>query len=298
MEPTPERLLGRRDSTCPPACAASTIDHRQERVYDRESRLSARSSWALRSRSGVVEKGRVQPDMNQSSPAPEPLDDEPDEPTAAGQQGPRRGRRLPDAAHGDRRDIAGRGGRRDARPARGPVPDVLFAAKLVMWFNGVAATVLIYLAVLFGPRLYLRHVEVMVTSVLAMVFLAQAGCRRDPPGTRRVQLALVRDLLRRRGGGGRPRPQGRRQARRHHLRPRRRAGLRHVVAAGDRHARGDRRARAGFRRALAVGAADRRVGCWRWRRCCSRTTSSCACAPRSPTSVRSDARSAARHRAA
>lgn len=57
----------------------------------------------------------------------------------------------------------------------GPLLSWLFAAKLVMWTTGVAAVILFYLAVLFGSRLYLSRVDVVATSSLALVFLAQAG---------------------------------------------------------------------------------------------------------------------------
>jgi hypothetical protein len=57
----------------------------------------------------------------------------------------------------------------------GPFLDWTYAAKVVMWFTGVAANVLEYLAVSFGSRLYLTRVEVFATASLALVFLAQAG---------------------------------------------------------------------------------------------------------------------------
>lgn len=57
----------------------------------------------------------------------------------------------------------------------GPFHSWLYAAKVVMWFTGVAAGVLEYLAVSFGSRLYLVRVEVFATVSLALVFLAQAG---------------------------------------------------------------------------------------------------------------------------
>jgi len=57
----------------------------------------------------------------------------------------------------------------------GPLTSWIFAAKLVMWLTGVAAVILFYLAVLFGSRLYLTRVDVVATSSLALVFLAQAG---------------------------------------------------------------------------------------------------------------------------
>src|ERR1700754_3711840 len=57
----------------------------------------------------------------------------------------------------------------------GPFLEWTYAAKVVMWFTGVAAGVLEYLAVSFGARLYLTRVEVFATTSLAMVFLAQAG---------------------------------------------------------------------------------------------------------------------------
>jgi len=58
---------------------------------------------------------------------------------------------------------------------QGPYFDWLYAAKVVMWFTGVAAGVLEYLAVSFGSRLYLVRVEVFATSSLALVFISQAG---------------------------------------------------------------------------------------------------------------------------
>lgn len=57
----------------------------------------------------------------------------------------------------------------------GPFATWLFPAKLAMWLTGVAATVLEYLAVSFGSRLYLRRVETFATASLSFVFLAQAG---------------------------------------------------------------------------------------------------------------------------
>jgi hypothetical protein len=57
----------------------------------------------------------------------------------------------------------------------GPFATWLFPAKLAMWLTGVAATVLEYLAVSFGSRLYLRRVEIFATVSLSFVFLAQAG---------------------------------------------------------------------------------------------------------------------------
>lgn len=57
----------------------------------------------------------------------------------------------------------------------GPFLSWLYAAKVLMWFTGVAAGVLEYLAVSFGARLYLTRVEVFATTSLALVFLAQAG---------------------------------------------------------------------------------------------------------------------------
>ncbi|MGW6282367.1 hypothetical protein [Kribbella sp. NPDC055071] len=57
----------------------------------------------------------------------------------------------------------------------GPFLEWTYAAKVVMWFTGVAAGVLEYLAVSFGARLYLTRVEVFATTSLALVFLAQAG---------------------------------------------------------------------------------------------------------------------------
>ncbi len=57
----------------------------------------------------------------------------------------------------------------------GPFATWLFPAKLAMWLTGVAATVLEYLAVSFGSRLYLQRVEIFATVSLSFVFLAQAG---------------------------------------------------------------------------------------------------------------------------
>lgn len=57
----------------------------------------------------------------------------------------------------------------------GPFHTWTYAARLVLWFAGIAAVVLEYLAVLFGSRLYLRRVEVFATTSLILVFLAQAG---------------------------------------------------------------------------------------------------------------------------
>lgn len=57
----------------------------------------------------------------------------------------------------------------------GPFLDWTYAAKVVMWFTGVIAGILEYLAVSFGARLYLTRVEVFATTSLALVFLAQAG---------------------------------------------------------------------------------------------------------------------------
>ena len=58
---------------------------------------------------------------------------------------------------------------------QGPYLDWLYAAKVVMWFTGIAAGVLEYLAVSFGSRLYLVRVEVFATASLALVFISQAG---------------------------------------------------------------------------------------------------------------------------
>ncbi|WP_433167329.1 hypothetical protein [Kribbella sp. CA-247076] len=57
----------------------------------------------------------------------------------------------------------------------GPFLDWTYAAKVVLWFTGIGANVLEYLAVSFGSRLYLTRVEVFATASLALVFLAQAG---------------------------------------------------------------------------------------------------------------------------
>ncbi|MGW1344142.1 hypothetical protein ACWCOV_24070 [Kribbella sp. NPDC002412] len=57
----------------------------------------------------------------------------------------------------------------------GPYLDWTYAAKVVMWFTGVLAGILEYLAVSFGARLYFTRVEVFATTSLALVFLAQAG---------------------------------------------------------------------------------------------------------------------------
>lgn len=57
----------------------------------------------------------------------------------------------------------------------GPFQSWSYAAKVVLWFTGVAAGVLEYLAVSFGSRLYLVRVESFATASLALVFLAQAG---------------------------------------------------------------------------------------------------------------------------
>lgn len=59
--------------------------------------------------------------------------------------------------------------------AQGPFTSWLFWARLAMWLAGIAATILEYLAVSFGSRLYLTRVEVFATASLAFVFLAQAG---------------------------------------------------------------------------------------------------------------------------
>lgn len=58
---------------------------------------------------------------------------------------------------------------------RGPYLTWTYAATMLMWLTGVAAVVLEYLAVLFGSRLYFRRVDVVATTSLALVFLAQAG---------------------------------------------------------------------------------------------------------------------------
>lgn len=57
----------------------------------------------------------------------------------------------------------------------GPFATWLYPAKVAMWLTGIAATVLEYLAVSFGSRLYLQRVEVIATASLSFVFLAQAG---------------------------------------------------------------------------------------------------------------------------
>lgn len=64
-----------------------------------------------------------------------------------------------------------------AMPAliRGPFASWTYVATAIMWLTGVAAVVLEYLAVLFGSRLYFRRVDVVATTSLALVFLAQAG---------------------------------------------------------------------------------------------------------------------------
>jgi hypothetical protein len=57
----------------------------------------------------------------------------------------------------------------------GPFATWLYPAKIAMWLTGIAATVLEYLAVSFGSRLYLVRVELFATLSLSLVFLAQAG---------------------------------------------------------------------------------------------------------------------------
>lgn len=57
----------------------------------------------------------------------------------------------------------------------GPFATWLYPAKVAMWLAGIAATVLEYLAVSFGSRLYLVRVELFATLSLSLVFLAQAG---------------------------------------------------------------------------------------------------------------------------
>lgn len=57
----------------------------------------------------------------------------------------------------------------------GPFDSWTYAARLVMWVTGIAAVLQEYLAVLAGSRLYLRRVEIVATTILALVFLAQAG---------------------------------------------------------------------------------------------------------------------------
>lgn len=57
----------------------------------------------------------------------------------------------------------------------GPFATWLYPAKVAMWLTGIAATVLEYLAVSFGSRLYLVRVELFATLSLSLVFLAQAG---------------------------------------------------------------------------------------------------------------------------
>jgi hypothetical protein len=57
----------------------------------------------------------------------------------------------------------------------GPFGTWLYPAKVAMWLAGIAATVLEYLAVSFGSRLYLVRVELFATLSLSLVFLAQAG---------------------------------------------------------------------------------------------------------------------------
>jgi len=57
----------------------------------------------------------------------------------------------------------------------GPFATWLYPAKVAMWLTGIAATVLEYLAVSFGSRLYLTRVELVATTSLAFHFLAQAG---------------------------------------------------------------------------------------------------------------------------
>lgn len=115
--------------------------------------------------------------MTEPAPPPDQADADPDDDDGAAQ-----GRRARDGAADYRMLLTVIAGislavAADAMPdlLAGPFLTWLFAAKLTMWFTGVAATVLIYLAVLFGSRLYLRRVEVMATSILALVFLAQAG---------------------------------------------------------------------------------------------------------------------------
>lgn len=58
---------------------------------------------------------------------------------------------------------------------RGPFGTWTYAAMAIMWVTGVSAVILEYLAVLFGSRLYFRRVDVVATTSLALVFLAQAG---------------------------------------------------------------------------------------------------------------------------
>ncbi len=57
----------------------------------------------------------------------------------------------------------------------GPFATWLYPAKIAMWLTGIGATVLEYLAVSFGSRLYLVRVELFATLSLSLVFLAQAG---------------------------------------------------------------------------------------------------------------------------
>ncbi|PZF81213.1 hypothetical protein [Jiangella anatolica] len=57
----------------------------------------------------------------------------------------------------------------------GPYGTWHYWATVLLWLAGVAATILEYLAVLFGSRYYLRRVDLVGTVSLVLVFLALAA---------------------------------------------------------------------------------------------------------------------------